>query len=54
MPYILAIANHGLKAAAEADVALRRGINIAHGEITHPAVASVFHAKCVDPLKMLT
>jgi alanine dehydrogenase len=53
MPYILAIANNGLKAAVEADIALRRGINIANAEITHPAVAAAFRAKCVDPLTLL-
>jgi alanine dehydrogenase len=54
MPYVLAIANNGLKAAAEANPALRQGLNIVSGEITHPAVAGAFRAKCVDPLTVLT
>jgi alanine dehydrogenase len=39
LPYIVAIAVHGLDAACERDPALRHGVNVRAGEITHPAVA---------------
>ncbi len=35
LPYLLAIANHGLKEALQGYPELRRGINICHGEIIH-------------------
>jgi len=39
LPYLMKIANQGWKAAALQDEALRKGINLAAGQITHKAVA---------------
>jgi alanine dehydrogenase len=39
LPYVLAIADHGLAAAIELDPGLRLGVNVAGGRVTHPAVA---------------
>jgi alanine dehydrogenase len=40
MPYVVALADHGVAAAVARDPGLRLGVNIAGGEVTHPAVAS--------------
>jgi len=42
LPYVLRIANHGWDAAADADPALARGLNVRSGEIVNPAVAASF------------
>jgi alanine dehydrogenase len=39
LPYVLAIADHGVAEAARRDPGLRLGINVAAGRVTHPAVA---------------
>ena len=39
LPYVLALADHGLAEAARRDPGLKLGINVAAGEVTHPAVA---------------
>jgi alanine dehydrogenase len=39
LPYVLALANHGVRGAAVRDVGLRLGVNVAGGRITNPAVA---------------
>jgi alanine dehydrogenase len=39
LPYVLEIADHGLRGAIERDPGLRPGVNVAGGKITHPAVA---------------
>jgi alanine dehydrogenase len=39
LPYILALADHGVVAAVAADPGLRLGVNVAAGVATHPAVA---------------
>lgn len=39
LPYVLALALGGVRAAAEADGALAQGINTVAGQVTHPAVA---------------
>lgn len=41
--YGLAIADHGIDAAIAHDAALRRGVNVYDGHITHQAVAETFH-----------
>src|SRR5262249_52945268 len=38
LPYLVAIAAHGLAAAATADPALKAGVNVLGGEVVHPAV----------------
>jgi alanine dehydrogenase len=39
LPYVLALADHGVDEALERDPGLRLGLNVKDGEITHPAVA---------------
>ena len=41
-PYILTLANQGVRAALLEDAYFRAGLNIYQGEVTHPAVASAF------------
>ena len=38
LPYVLALAEHGVDRALEHDPGLRMGLNVQRGEITHPAV----------------
>ena len=46
LPYILHVANEGFEAAVRANPALRRGVNIYLGEITHRAVAESLGRPC--------
>jgi alanine dehydrogenase len=39
LPYVIALAEHGVEEALERDPYLRLGLNVKGGEITHPAVA---------------
>jgi alanine dehydrogenase len=39
LPYVLALADHGLEGAIEAMPGLTPGVNVAQGKVTHPAVA---------------
>jgi alanine dehydrogenase len=39
LPYVLALADHGLEGAIEKLPGLRPGVNVADGKVTHPAVA---------------
>ncbi len=39
LPYVIALADHGVEEALECDPGLRMGLNVRDGEITHPAVA---------------
>ena len=39
LPYVLELADHGVKGAIERDPGLRPGVNVAAGKVTHPAVA---------------
>ncbi len=39
LPYVLALADHGVAEAARRDPGLKLGINVADGQVTHPAVA---------------
>jgi alanine dehydrogenase len=39
LPYVLALAEHGVAEAVRRDRGLRLGVNVAAGEVTHPAVA---------------
>jgi alanine dehydrogenase len=40
LPYVLALADHGMRGAAARDPGLRLGINVLAGRITNPAVAA--------------
>jgi alanine dehydrogenase len=39
LPYALALADHGVEEAVRRDPGLRLGVNVAGGQVTHPAVA---------------
>jgi alanine dehydrogenase len=39
LPYVLALADSGVRDAISRDPGLRTGVNVAHGRVTHPAVA---------------
>jgi alanine dehydrogenase len=39
LPYVLALADFGVAEATRRDPGLRRGVNVAGGRVTHPAVA---------------
>jgi hypothetical protein len=41
LPYVLALADHGIAEAARRDPGLRLGINVAGGNVTHQAVAEL-------------
>src|SRR5574340_1044868 len=43
LPWALEIASKGLTEALEGNPALARGLNMAHGQVVHPAVAAAFH-----------
>jgi len=49
LPYVEAIADHGLRAAVAADPALARGVNVLGGKITYAAVAEA-HGLDYTPL----
>jgi alanine dehydrogenase len=52
LPYGLALAEHGLGALAT-NAALRAGLNLAAGRITHPEVADALGLAYVEPLQAL-
>ncbi len=49
LPYVEAIADHGLASACARDPALARGVNVLAGKVTHPAVAEA-HGLPYSPL----
>lgn len=53
LPFVLALANNGAKAALEADEHLRNGLNVANGKITDLAVAEALGYDYVEPLDAL-
>lgn len=53
LPFVLAIANQGWRAALEGDAHLRNGLNVCAGRITHSAVAEALGLPCVDPMQAL-
>jgi len=53
LPYALALADQGLRAAVEQDAGLRAGLQLHGGKITHAALAQDTGRTCVDPLKAL-
>jgi len=52
-PYALDLANKGLKKALRDDPALKKGLNIYRGKVTHPAVANALSEKYADPDSLL-
>jgi alanine dehydrogenase len=47
LPYAIALADHGVAGAIRRDPGLRPGVNVAGGEVTHPAVAEAVGATSV-------
>jgi alanine dehydrogenase len=47
LPYAIALADEGVAGAIRRDPGLRPGVNVAAGEVTHPAVAEGVGATCV-------
>jgi alanine dehydrogenase len=54
LPYIVAVADHGVRGAAIGDAALRSGINTVAGELTSPAVADALGRVARDPVELLS
>jgi alanine dehydrogenase len=54
LPYVLELADHGAARASATDPGLAAGVNIARGEITHPAVAEAVGAQYADPQTVLS
>jgi alanine dehydrogenase len=53
LPYVLALADHGVAEAARRDPGLRLGINVAGGKVTHPAVAEGVGMEYIPPEEAL-
>jgi alanine dehydrogenase len=53
LPYVLALADHGVAEAAMRDPGLKLGINVAQGKVTHPAVAEGVGVEYVPPDEVL-
>jgi alanine dehydrogenase len=47
LPYAIALADQGVGAAIRHDPGLRQGVNVANGQVTHPAVAEAVGMSCV-------
>ena len=47
LPYAIALADQGVEAAIRHDPGLRPGVNVANGQVTHPAVAEAVGMECV-------
>jgi alanine dehydrogenase len=52
-PYALKLANEGYKKALASDPALKSGLNVCLGSITHPAVATALNEEFVEPESFL-
>ena len=52
LPYVLALVDRGIDAVLE-DPGLRAGLNVARGQVTHPAVASAVGTEYVPPEEAL-
>jgi alanine dehydrogenase len=53
LPFALALADRGL-AALRGDAALRAGLNVLAGQVTHPAVAAALVREFVEPERALS
>jgi alanine dehydrogenase len=53
LPYVLAVAEHGVRGAVDKDPALRPGVNTVDGFVTNPAVAEALSRPAADPLACL-
>ena len=53
LPYTLALADHGVAGAVKVIPGLKPGINVAHGKVTHSAVAEGVGMDCASPEEVL-
>ena len=53
LPYAIALADRGVEGAIRRDPGLRPGVNVAGGQVTHPAVAEAVGLPCVSPKEAL-
>jgi alanine dehydrogenase len=53
LPYVLALADKGWRAALNDDTHLIDGLNVCEGQVTHPAVADALGYDYVSPSEML-
>jgi alanine dehydrogenase len=53
LPYVLAVADNGIVEASRRDPGLKLGLNVAHGKVTHPAVAEGVSMDYVTPDEVL-
>lgn len=53
LPFVLALANKGWKAALRADEHLRAGLNVCEGRLTHPSVAASLGFEATDVMDVL-
>jgi alanine dehydrogenase len=53
LPYVLELADHGVVGAVERDPGVRPGINVAAGQVTHPAVAEALDLDYMPPEEAL-
>jgi alanine dehydrogenase len=53
LPYTLALADHGVVGATKRIPGLKPGINVAHGKVTHRAVAEGVGMDCTPPEEVL-
>jgi alanine dehydrogenase len=54
LPYVLEVAERGVRGAVERDTALRSGVTTVGGRVTNPAVAEALGHEAVDPLACLS
>jgi alanine dehydrogenase len=54
LPYVLEVAERGLRGAVEHDAALRVGVTTVAGRVTNAAVAEALGAEVADPLDLLS
>jgi alanine dehydrogenase len=53
LPYVLSVADLGIVEAARRNPGLKLGVNVAHGKVTHPAVAEGVGMEYVPPDEVL-
>jgi len=53
MPFVVALADHGLRIALGEDEHLRNGLNVHEGRVTHRAVAGALKLRYTAPQEVL-
>jgi alanine dehydrogenase len=54
LPYVVKLAEMGVRSAIRADSALALGVNTYMGKITYPGVAEAFGLECTSPEKLIS